>query len=855
MSEKNFLSGQIAQDLDFYRIRKEISLNAVSEETQDYIQKREASSDIKKIRSLKKAGKEWVSYLNSTRAQAISPWPLVNDLFSQLDIEGFQLLQDQLYALGLFASSCQKAVDSITSAKEELNLDELYATVKDMPSLKIPESEIFKILNHDGSVKDLPLIREIKNKIASLKKEIDNAIKKYTSDSSFSQYLQSSLPAFKSDRQLLAVKANCKNQINGIIHEVSSSGQTVFIEPLEAVQAGNALIQEEFNLECQLRLIFKEVTSKLAPYKNDFILCFEKMLFLDSTLASARHLIKTSGVFAEECDLKKEAIQIIKARHPLLKEKAVPVDIKFMNQKRVLIITGPNTGGKTVTLKTVALFALLNQAGFPVTAAEGTKLCIFDSIFADIGDEQSIDQSLSTFSAHMKKMAEMTEYAGENSLVLLDELASGTDPQEGSAIAMAVLDDLIEKKAFVIATTHHGVLKNYGYTNPYCINASVEFNQDNLIPTYRLLMGIPGESHAIDIAQNAGIKSDIILKAKSYISSQASDVSTLIKGLTSKHEELDLLIKEENIKNSELLIKSHKLHSRENNLLEREIEIKKRENSQNSNFVKETRSLLENLVRQLREGEITREKTLKVKEFISELNSSLTLQEEEIENQNKKLSEEKIKAEKEEEIISQNGIRLSKLKGLHSSNKKTSKKTSNKDALKTALPQKYDEKELKKEKVHKKILLKEGCEVLAGKEKRKGTLIRKINSDTWCVQFGFLKMNIKENFIIPLDINKSTIISKADYVIEKDSDSEDEAPKFELKLLGLRSEEAIKALKKQLDLCAIYNFKNFSIIHGKGNGILQQAVHDLLSNYPGVKNFSFAMPENGGSGKTCVELD
>ena len=856
MNEHNFLSGQIARELDFYRVREEIALNACSEETQEELLKREPCTDLKKIRKLKKAGHEWVAYLTSTRAAGIQPWSQVNDLFSQLDTEGAQLLQDQLYALGLFALSCKKATDSITSASMEFALPELLKTVQEMPSLKNPEDEIFRILNQDGTVKDLPQIREIKNKIAALKKEIEAAIKKYTSDSAFSQALQSQVPAFKSGRELIAIKASCRNQIKGIIHEVSASGQTVYVEPDEAVQAGNALIQEEFNLETQLRLIFKELTAKISPYKNEFIQCFEKMIFLDSTLAAGKQLIKTSGIFAEECDMTKEPPRIAGARHPLLKEKAVPVDINFMGGKKVLIITGPNTGGKTVTLKTIALFSLLNQAGFPLPAAEGTRLPVFNSVFADIGDEQSIDESLSTFSAHMKKMAEMTEYADENSLVLLDELGSGTDPQEGSAIAMAVLDTLIEKKAFVIVTTHHGVLKNYGYTNPGCINASVEFNTDSLRPTYRLLMGVPGESHAIDIAQNAGLSQNIIDRAKNYISTQQSDVSTLIKGLTAKHEELDELIREENKKNSELLIKSHKLHNRENNLLEREIDIKKRERSQNSDFVKQTRSRLENLVRELREGEITREKTLGVKDFISELNEEITVQEKNIQLQNERLAEEKIQAEKEEEQISQNGIRLSKLKGAHSSNKKTKEKVSNKEALKKASVHIYDIPEKKKKLPERKeIILTEGTEVIAGREKRRGTLIRRINSDTWSVQFGSLKMNVKEQFIIPADVSKNTFTVKADYILEKETSGAEETPKFELRLLGMRYEEAIHALKKQLDLCAIYSFKNFSIIHGKGNGILQQAVHDLLSNYPGVKNFSFAMPEAGGTGKTYVELE
>lgn len=267
------------------------------------------------------------------------------------------------------------------------------------------------------------------------------------------------------------------------------------------------------------------------------------MLLLDSTCAAAKYQSEVHGVFAENYDTEKESPLILNARHPLLAEKAVPVTINFMFGKKVMIITGPNTGGKTVTLKTVALFSLMNQAGFPIPADEGTRLPFFNSIFADIGDEQSIDESLSTFSSRMKNIALALENADEKSLVLLDELGTGTDPLEGGAIAMAVIDSLLEKNSFVLVTTHHGVLKNYGYTNSKCVNASVEFNSESLRPTYKLLVGVSGESHAIDIALNSGLPQNVVEQAKSYISNQQADVSSLIKGLTEKHIELEELIK------------------------------------------------------------------------------------------------------------------------------------------------------------------------------------------------------------------------------------------------------------------------------------------------------------------------
>lgn len=863
MTQKNeFLSGETARKFDFDRIREEIASLAVSEEGKQEVLERESSFDREKVEHLKDLGFQWHLYLNSQRPQAILNFPPVKYYFSILGIEGSALLQEQIFGLGLFAMYSQKARDLIISASQEIKIPDLWEEAEKIPSLETAANKIFSVIDINGEIKDLPSIRAIKNRIAQLHREIENALRKYTSDASMQSALQSNVPAFRADRELLAIRADHKNSVKGIVHEASASGQTLYIEPEEVVKANNQLVEEEYNLQAELNKIFRELTAELSEYKEEFKTAHAQMVLLDSTLAAARYMHQINGVFAQAIDLSQEPPKLISARHPLLKESAVPVTINFMHGKNVLIITGPNTGGKTVTLKTFALFSLLNQAGFPIPCAEGTKLPYFNAIFADIGDEQSIDQSLSTFSSRMKKAALALNNADSNSLVLLDEFGSGTDPLEGSAIAMATLDLLLEKNAFVITTTHHGVLKNYGYTNPKCINASVEFDSQTLHPTYRLMMGVPGESHAIEIALNSGLPQRAVEIAKTYISTQQADVSTLIQGLTQKHEELDSLIREHNIMNAELTTKELKLHSRENRLLERDIELKERENSKGGEFLRETRSRLENLVRVLREGELTKVKTQGVKQFISDLEQEIEDNKKALEQQKEELEKQQKLLEAEEEQVAENGIRIKKSKdrGL-SSTKKTRHHMSNKEALASATVDSYQTEfsENMKNRKNKgnvkpaKIEYTEGMEVLAGSDRRQGVLVRKEADGLWLVQFGSVKLKVSQRQLVPLKIDPN-IKKTASYIFEKSDENSDDVPKFELRLLGMRHEEAMRALEHQLDLCAINGLKSFSIIHGKGNGILQQGVQDYLNHYPGLKDHHFARPEDGGSGKTYVEL-
>jgi DNA mismatch repair protein MutS2 len=647
------------------------------------------------------------------------------------------------------------------------------------------------------------------------------------SDSALREKLASSVPVLRGDRQVLAVKVQYKNNFSGIVHEMSQTGQTVFIEPEDVVLRNNDLIQAEYALEVEIRRIIKEVCSRLKDFTSGFEHAHKLMMILDMTHACASYAIENRCAFIQTSTLSEKndtkIIDLKQARHPLLGQNAVPVDVCFPDKCRILIITGPNTGGKTVTLKTIALLSLMNQAGFPVPVNEYSVLPVFEKIFADIGDTQSIDESLSTFSGHMKKIALSCKFASEKSLVLLDELGSGTDPLEGGALAMAVLDRLLERKAFVIVTTHHGILKNYAYTHENCINASVEIDSRTLTPTYRIIMGLPGESHALDIAKQSGLDCRIVENARKYMKNENADVSVLIKTLTEKYEELNLLEKEARKKEKIISEKWRKVDLKDLKLRQKEMELREQGYKKSRIFIDENRRMLENLVRELREGEVTREKTIKVKETISALEA--------------KVQEEKTALSSEEEELAA----AESLIGSSTSEKENSEK----------------------------INWKSGMEVFAGASRQKGVLIDRAKKGYWNVQFGSLKMAVKETALVPAPESKKTeplvtveIVKDTDNLVLGLPDDRvqfrgklSDKPVFELRLLGMRVEDALKALERQIDLCVLNSFKSFSIVHGKGTGALQEAVHKMLSQTSCVSEFHFARPEEGGTGKTYVQLN
>ncbi len=831
-------------ELDYYRIRDQIAGLCKSEEGKAQLLEREPFAKAAEYESLKNLSREWSVCFSSSRDISLKAWPPVASLFAILKTAGARLEVQELYALGLFCQHAREIKERIAGSKDELGLKNLDALAQKLPDLAAAEEEIFRIVDKDGSLKDLRELRDIKAAMQAIRREIDGAFKKIVADPALARSLESTLPVVRNDRQVLAVKSSERGKIKGIIHELSNSGQTVFIEPEEAVRLNNDLVQKEYELESAVRKILEEATGRLMESAVGFEEALPIMVRLDATQAAARWGAENNSTYALSAS-DGEAPLLLQARHPLLKEKAVPIDVRFMDGKRVLIITGANTGGKTVAIKTFALFCMLNQAGFPIPAAEGSRLPCFDAVYADIGDEQSIDASLSTFSAHMKNIALALNQATRKSLVLLDELGSGTDPLEGSAIAMAALDSLIDRGSFVLVTTHHGVLKNYGWTNPVCSNASVEFDMDALKPTYRLVMGIPGESHALEIAERSGMKKEIVQKARGYIQSQAADVSALIKGLNQKHLELDRLMQEQLEREEKLDERALKNEEKEIKLRRREHDFKAAQSKEEAAFLRESRRKLENLIRELKEGEVTREKTLAAKQFKEDLAAA------------EKVHSDILQAE--EENLLRDEEKFEKKKNSHKSNKPTKGKTKNSEALKTATPT-LARREIVEEAAKK---FEEGAKVHSLATGAEGLLLRKEKGGEWLVQFGSLKIKAKEKDL-RLDQNTAAkAIPSWQYVVagsetvsrpKSGAAGSMERPVYELRLLGLRTDEAVKALEKQIDLCVLNGLDHFSVIHGKGTGALKEAVQKYLKAAPAVQDFSFAPAEDGGEGKTYVKL-
>ena len=856
--------------LDFFRIRAAIAGCCCSLEGQQLVESRLPLTTPAEITRLKEEASQWVTYLNSARTLPLAGWEPVAPVAEVLSVANSVLSQQELHTLATFCAITTKTAAALKSAASQLPLPRLAEYAQSMPDLSQPAALIGRVLDKGGQLKDLPELREIRANIARIRREIDSAIRRYTSDSSLKDVLQSDVPVLRSDRQVLAVRSGSRGRIRGIIHEVSQTGHTVYIEPEEVVRKNNELVQEEFALTAEIRRILKELTASLAPFHPDIRAALRTMIQLDAAYGSARWAVNHQAIFA--ADLPPEGQpRLLQARHPLLGEQAVPIDLVFPTDCRVLIITGPNTGGKTVTLKTLALFTLLNQSGFPLPAAEGTALPLCSGVFADIGDEQSLDQSLSTFSGHMRNIGQMLEHSDGKSLVLLDELGSGTDPQEGGAIAMAVLDRLIQQGDLVVVTTHHGVLKNYGYTHPTCTNASAEFDETTLAPTYRIRTGIPGESRALDIARRNGLPAAIVDQATAYLEGEQADISAMITSLTQKHQEADKLSKDLKLEQRSIWEKRRKVDLKELQLRQKEQELSRQDQREGRLFLAESRRMLENLVRELREGELTKAKTQSVKQFISQLEDAIKEQDEKLEQEAELLELQTAELEATYSNVPYTVSPSAK------SNKK--RRMKNKDALAQARSQQDTESRSGKEmatSVPAPLVFQEGATVATLKGNRTGTLLRSSGKNSWLVQVGSLKLTMKEKdlrLLQPLERSPAGMVEYS-LVESRDSgsgetknlfpevqdrsfiqDSTRERPALELRLLGMRSEEAIKALERQLDLATMQGLHNFSVIHGKGNGVLQQAVHDYLSHYPGVQDFHFARPEEGGTGKTYVVLE
>jgi DNA mismatch repair protein MutS2 len=769
--------------LEFARILDELCGLSVSPPGAALLRAQPILTDGAALDDLLDLSLEFRSVLESGRQIPGFDFPDLGPVIPLLGKPGGQLEGEELALIGRWVLSALKMKRTVVGPDEKGRLAGIASGIPDLSTLS---RQIFRIVDREGLLreKQIPELNAIRERIRRHREDADRAVRGLLEDRASRTYWQTTTPTQRDGRMVLPLKSQFKGRVPGIVHEMSASGSTIFIEPLEVVEKNNAIVQEESLYRLEARRILRELTAAVSARKDELTLTVEKVAFLDTLMARARYAIQHSCRRADRPHGSARTMDLREARHPLLGSRVVPVSVAAGPDHRVLIITGPNTGGKTVTLKTVGVLALMNQFGMEIPAAEGSTLPLFDGIFADIGDEQSIEQSLSTFSAHVKNLSAIVRAAAPRSLVLLDELGAGTDPQEGVALAMSLLDHFLATGCIVLATTHHGILKNYGATRPGAQNASMGFDAATLAPTYRVLMGVPGESHALEIARRSGMPGNVLADAFAYLDDERTDISRLVSNLAERHQKLIQAEEEHKSLQQELREKTRTAEEKELSLRQKELDLRRQ-------GLKELRDFL---IASRREWEEIREMagTRSADDF-QRLVSGIQA----------RVEEEDRRIEQERESL-------------------------------TPAPS---------------FEVREGMEIVIARTGRRGRVLRRDKGGKWVVETETLRLSLAPGELRPAPAAAGPAVS-----VSYSQPSTIEAPVFELHLIGARADDALRQVERQIDRALVHGLREFSIVHGKGEGILRTAIHEYLRGLPVVQDFRFSSPEEGGFGKTIVTL-
>lgn len=645
----------------------------------------------------------------------------------------------------------------------------------------------------DGASPELFNIRKKMNRAGS---KIKDSLNNMIHSPHYRKFLQDPIVTLRGDRYVVPVKAEHKGDVPGIVHDVSASGGTLFVEPTSVVDANNELLALAVKEKNEIEKILAELTALVSEISEEIKYNYEGIIDIDLCFAKAKLATAQKAVCPV---MNNEGKLLIKrGRHPLLEpKKVVPQNISLGYDFDSLIVTGPNTGGKTVVLKTIGLFSLMAQSGLHVPADDGTVLSVFDGIYADIGDEQSIEQSLSTFSSHMKNIVHILDNITPDSLVLFDELGAGTDPIEGAALANAILEYVKNMGAKTVATTHYSELKIYALSADRVENASCEFDVDTLSPTYRLLIGVPGKSNAFAISKRLGLPEFIIDKSKELLSNETVKFEDVLSNIEQNRRSTEKAkAEQEKLKNEVAQLKAELKREREKLDAQREKMLKRAEDKASDIIEKakqETETILEEM-RTIRKEKDEREALKAMEEVKKELN-----------------------------------IKLKKKRTVPVAHKSSPVKT-NINALKPGMP------------------------VLIVDLNDKGTILTiDKKAETAVIQMGIMKTTSKlSNLVILEDETKKNLMK---FVPKKSAgDMEIKSVKSDVDLRGMMLEEALMEADMFLDRSVMAGLATVTIIHGKGTGVLRQGIQNMLRHHPHVKSFRQGRFGEGENGVTVVTL-
>ncbi|WP_240411619.1 endonuclease MutS2 [Limosilactobacillus vaginalis] len=681
--------------------------------------------------------------------------------------------------------------------QQKVELRVINESVQQLITIPTITKRLIQSIDPDGRVTDeaSTKLHGIRQLISKTEAEIHQRMERFTQGKN-AKYLSDAIVTVRNDRYVVPVLARYRNKFGGVVHDQSASGQTLYIEPAAVVEYNNRLRQAQIEEKQAILEVLAELSALISPYRSEIAANAKILGHLDFINAKARF----ARDHKDSLPLLSPDNQVIirQARHPLIDpQKVVANDIKIGDEYQSIVITGPNTGGKTITLKTFGLIQMMGQAGLFIPAQEGSTIAVFDNIYADIGDEQSLEQNLSTFSGHMENVKSILERITSRSLVLLDELGAGTDPKEGAALAMSILDYIASKGSTVVITTHYPELKVYGYDRPGTINASMEFDQETLKPTYHLLLGIPGRSNGIEIAQRLGINQTVITESKSLVSEDSQDLNQMIGELVEQRktareekERLEKLLVANREKQADLTNKLDRFNEQRDSLLA------KARNEANHE-VSMAKKKADRIIHHLRQLEISQAGNVK-----------------------------------ENELIDAQGA----LNALHREDPRLKRNT----VLRRA-KEKHD--------------LHVGDAVLVKSYGQQGELLSKRSKHKWEVQIGILRMEIDENDLEKISHKQ---LRKEERAKEKVSSgvrtTQTRQTSARLDLRGHRYEQAMSELSAFIDHALLNNLSSVTIIHGKGTGALRKGTQEYLRSNPRVKSFDYAAPNNGGDGATIVNL-
>ena len=797
LAAKKVMNQKALSSLEYPKIIERLTEKASSPMGKELCRKLQPSTDINKIRLMQTQTKDALTRLFQKGSVSFGSVKDIRGSLKRLEIGSSLGIMEILSVCALLENTSRVKAYS-RGDRSDLPSDSLDSMFEQLAPLTPLSSEIRRCILSEDEISDdaSPALRQVRRNMKVTNDRIHTQLSGLVNGNART-YLQDSVITMRNGRYCIPVKAEYKGQVPGMIHDQSSTGSTLFIEPMAVVKLNNDMRELELQEQKEIEIILAGLSEQIAEEREAIALNLELMVQLDFIFARAGLAMDMNGsepVFNEE-----GRVLLKKARHPLIpKKKVVPIDIRLGDDFDLLIITGPNTGGKTVSLKTVGLLTLMGQAGLHIPALDRSELALFHEIYADIGDEQSIEQSLSTFSSHMTNIVSFLEKADSRSLVLFDELGAGTDPTEGAALAISILSYLHDKGIRTMATTHYSELKVYALSTPGVENACCEFSVETLRPTYRLLIGIPGKSNAFAISSKLGLSDQIIERAKEQISEQDESFEDVLSSLeenrvTIENERLEIARYKEEIKTlkAQLESRQEKLDAQRDRIL---------------------RQANEEAHKVLEEAKEYADQTMKLFHKFQKNNVDTSA----VERERQELRKRMNKAEKNMS----------------------------------------DRQETKKP---KKLLtakdIRPGDSVKALSMNLKGTVGSRPDSKGFLfVQMGIIRSKVHLSDLELVDEPVITTPSLQKTGAGKIRMSKSASVSTEINLLGRTVDEAIAELDKYLDDAYIAHLKSVRIVHGKGTGALRKGIHDYLRRQKHVSSFRLGEFGEGDAGVTIVDF-